>query len=74
MTNFIITKVVGNLNFSYFLLLMWEFLGLESECEGSIYWPNNKIIDCKTGFIIFGSPVNFFLMLNYFLILKLINN
>ena len=26
---------------------MWKFLGLESECGGSICWPNNKIIDKK---------------------------
>ena len=37
--------VVSNFNFSYFLRLMWEFLGLESERGGSVYWPNNKIID-----------------------------
>ena len=24
---------------------MWEFLALESECGGSVCWPNNKIID-----------------------------
>ena len=37
--------VVSNFNFSYFLRLMWEFLGLESECGGSICGSNNKIID-----------------------------
>ena len=37
--------VVGNFYFSIFLQLTWEFLGLESECEGSICLPNNKIID-----------------------------
>ena len=42
---FIIMAVVGNFNFSYFLRLMWESLGLESECGGSVCWPNNKIID-----------------------------
>ena len=35
--------VVGNFNFSYFLRLMWEFLGLEIERGGSVCWPNNKI-------------------------------
>ena len=40
--------VVGNLNFSYFLRLTWEFLDFESECGGSVCWPNNKIIeDCE---------------------------
>jgi len=37
--------VVGNFYFSIFLGLTWEFLGLESEREDSVYWPNNKIID-----------------------------
>ena len=36
---------MGNFNFSYFLQLTWEFLGIESERGGSICWPNNKIID-----------------------------
>ena len=40
---FFIMAVVGN--FIFFLRLTWEFLGLESEREGSICWPNNKIID-----------------------------
>ena len=40
--------VVGNFNFSYFLRLTWEFLDLESERGGSVYWPNNKIIDYKS--------------------------
>jgi len=35
-------SVVGNF---YFFRLMWEFLDLESECGGSVCWPNNKIID-----------------------------
>ena len=39
--------VVGNFYFSIYLRLMWKFLGLESECGGSICWPNNKIIDKK---------------------------
>ena len=43
---FIIMAVVGNFNFFYFLRLMWEFLGLESDCGASVCWPNNKIIDC----------------------------
>ena len=42
---FIVMAMVGNFYFSIFLRLMWEFLDLESECGGSIYWPNNKIID-----------------------------
>jgi len=37
--------VVGNFYFFIFLRLAWEFLGLESECGGSVCWPNNKIID-----------------------------
>ena len=39
--------VVGNtiFYFSIFLRLMWEFLDFKSEHGGSIYWPNNKIID-----------------------------
>ena len=37
--------VVGNFYFSIFLRLTWEFLDSESECGGSVYWPNNKIID-----------------------------
>jgi len=37
--------VVDNFNFFYFLRLMWKFLNLESECGGSVCWPNNKIID-----------------------------
>ena len=37
--------VVGNFYFSIFFRLMWEFLDLESECGGSVCWPNNKIID-----------------------------
>ena len=31
--------------FSIFLRLTWKFLGFESECGGSVCWPNNKIID-----------------------------
>ena len=42
---FIIMTVVGNFNFSYFLRLMWEFIGLESERGVSVCWANNKIID-----------------------------
>ena len=37
--------VVGNFYFSIFLRLTWKFLGLESKCGSSVYWPNNKIID-----------------------------
>jgi len=37
--------VVGNFYFSIFLRLTWKFLDLESEREGSVCWPNNKIID-----------------------------
>ena len=37
--------VVGNFYFFIFLRLTWEFLDLESECGGSVYWSNNKIID-----------------------------
>ena len=35
--------VVVNFYFSIFLQLTWEFLGIESEREGSVCWPNNKI-------------------------------
>ena len=31
--------------FFFFLRLTWEFLDFESECGGSVCWPNNKIID-----------------------------
>ena len=34
--------VVGN--FFYLSPIKWEFLGLESEREGSVCWLNNKII------------------------------
>jgi len=44
---FIIMAVVVNFNFSYFLRLMWEFLGFEIKRGGSVCWPNNKIIDCS---------------------------
>ena len=37
--------VVGIFYFFIFLRLTWEFLSLESEHGGSVYWPNNKIID-----------------------------
>ena len=40
--------VVCNFYFSIFLRLTWEFLGLESEREDSVCWPNNKIIDWST--------------------------
>ena len=40
---FIAMAVVGNFNFSYFLRLTWEFLGLEIERGGSVGWPNNTI-------------------------------
>ena len=36
---------VDNFYFFIFFRLTCEFLGLESEHEGSICWPNNKIID-----------------------------
>jgi hypothetical protein len=42
---FIVMAVVGNFCFSIFLQLTCEFLVLESECGGSVCWPNNKIID-----------------------------
>ena len=42
---FIIIVIVGNFYFFIFLRLTWEFLSLESEHGGSVYWPNNKIID-----------------------------
>ena len=35
--------VVSNFNFS--LQLTWEFLDLKNERGGSVYWPNNKVID-----------------------------
>jgi len=40
--------VVSNFYFSIFLRLTWEFLGFESEREGSVYWSNNKIIDMES--------------------------
>jgi len=40
--------VVGNFYFSIFFRLTWEFLGFESERGGSVYWPNNKIIDMES--------------------------
>ena len=40
---FIVMAVVGNFNFSYFLRIIWEFLGLEIEHGGPICWPNNMI-------------------------------
>ena len=40
--------VMDNFYFSMFLRLTWEFLGLESECGGSVCWSNNKIIDSRT--------------------------
>ena len=49
--------VVGNFNFSFFLQLTWEFLGFESECGGSDYWPNNEIID-RLGLDIAPTPTN----------------
>ena len=45
---FFVMAVMGNFNFSYFLLLTWEFLGFESERGGSFRWSNNKIIDFPT--------------------------
>jgi len=39
--------VVGNFYFCIFLRLTREFLGLESECGGSVCWPSNKIIDSE---------------------------
>ena len=52
--------VVGNFYFYIFLRLTWEFLSLESEYGGSVYWPNNKIID-NTWFLdpcMFGTALN----------------
>ena len=37
--------VMGNLFFSIFLRLTWEFLSPKSERGGSVCCPNNKIID-----------------------------
>ena len=45
--------VVGNFYFSIFLRLTWKFLGFESEREGSVYWPTNKIIDYVVDIFIF---------------------
>jgi len=45
---FFVMAVMGNFNFSYFLLLTWEFLGFESERGASVWWPNNKIINFPT--------------------------
>ena len=36
---------------------MWEFLGLKSECGGSVCWPNNEIID-RLGLDIAPTPTN----------------
>ena len=41
--DFYVMAGVGNFNFSYFLRLTCEFLGLEIECGGFVDWPNNKI-------------------------------
>ena len=41
---FFVMAVVCNFQ-KKILWLMWEFLDLESECGGSVYWSNNKIID-----------------------------
>ena len=40
---FIVIAMVSNFNFSYFLQLMWKFLGLEIEHGGFVFWPNSKI-------------------------------
>ena len=45
MLNFIVMVVVGKFHFYIFLRLTWEFLTSESECESSVCWPNNKIIE-----------------------------
>ena len=39
---------MGNFYFFIFIRLTWEFLDFESECGGSVYWPNNKIIDSSS--------------------------